>query len=81
MGSTMHTAVALCRKQEAKKIVVAVPVAGVRSIEEFSAMADDVIVLESPLNFYAVAQVYEQWRDVSDEEVLALERAYRSHKR
>ncbi len=81
MGSTMHTAVALCRKQEARKIVVAVPVAGTRSIEEFSKMADEVVVLESPLNFYAVAQVYEQWRDVSDEEVLALERAYRSHKR
>ena len=80
MGSTMHTAVALCRKQEAKKIVVAVPVAGARSVEAFSKMADEVLVLESPLNFYAVAQVYEQWRDVSDEEVLALQRAYRSHK-
>jgi predicted phosphoribosyltransferase len=81
MGSTMHTAVELCRKQEAAKIVVAVPVAGARSIEEFAHLADEVVVLESPLNFYAVAQVYEKWRDVSDEEVLALERAYGHHKR
>jgi len=80
MGSTMRTAVELCRKQEAGKIVVAVPVAGARSIEEFSHLVDEVVVLESPVNFYAVAQVYEKWRDVSDEEVLALERAYGPHK-
>lgn len=80
MGSTMHTAVALCRKEEAGKIVVAVPVAGAQTIEKFAKMADEVVVLESPANFYAVAQVYEKWRDVSDEEVLALERAYRPDK-
>ncbi|RRS29829.1 MAG: phosphoribosyltransferase [Epsilonproteobacteria bacterium (ex Lamellibrachia satsuma)] len=72
MGSTMHTAVALCRKQEAKKIIVAVPVAGAQAIEKFSQMADEVIVLESPADFHAVAQVYENWYDVSDEEVMGL---------
>lgn len=72
MGSTMHTAVALCRKQEAKKIIVAVPVAGTESIEKFSQMADEVIVLESPADFHAVAQVYANWYDVSDEEVMDL---------
>jgi len=72
MGSTMHTAVTLCKKYKAKKIIVAVPVAGRRSIEEFSHIVDEMIVLESPLNFHAVAQVYENWYDVSDEEVLSL---------
>ena len=72
MGSTMHTAVALCRKREAEKIIVAVPVAGAQVIENFSQMADEVIVLESPSDFHAVAQVYENWYDVSDEEVMAL---------
>ena len=80
MGSTMHTAVALCRKHDAKKIIVAVPVAGAQAIEKFSQMADEVIVLESPANFYAVAQVYENWCDVSDEEVLELEAAFASEK-
>jgi len=70
MGSTMHVAVELCRKEGAKRIIVAVPVAGRQTIEKFSQMADDVVVLESPVNFYAVAQVYENWYDVSDEEVL-----------
>ena len=70
MGSTMHVAVELCKKEGAKKIIVAVPVAGRKTIEKFSKIADEVIVLESPVNFYAVAQVYENWYDVSDEEVL-----------
>jgi predicted phosphoribosyltransferase len=72
MGSTMHTAVTLCKKCKAKKIIVAVPVAGAQAIEKFSQMADEVIVLESPADFHAVAQVYENWYDVSDEEVMDL---------
>ena len=71
MGSTMHAAVELCRRKGAKKIIVAVPVAGREAIQKFSKMADELIVLESPVNFYAVAQVYENWYDVSDEEVLS----------
>ncbi|ADN09211.1 phosphoribosyltransferase [Sulfurimonas autotrophica] len=70
MGSTMHVAVELCRKRGAKKIIVAVPVASRQAIQKFSQMADEVVVLESPLDFYAVAQVYENWHDVSDKEVL-----------
>jgi len=70
MGSTMHVAVELCRKEGAKRIIVAVPVASQQAIQKFSKIADEVVVLESPVNFYAVAQVYENWYDVSDEEVL-----------
>jgi putative phosphoribosyl transferase len=72
MGSTMHVAVELCRKRGAGKIIVAVPVAGEQTVRKFSRMADDVVVLESPEFFYAVAQVYERWRDVSDAEVREL---------
>ncbi|MEA3419039.1 MAG: phosphoribosyltransferase family protein [Campylobacterota bacterium] len=72
MGSTMHAAVELCRKQDAAKIIVAVPVAGHHAIQEFGRIADEIVVLESPVNFYAVAQVYENWYDVSDEEALEI---------
>ena len=74
MGSTMHAAVALCRKKHAKEIIVAVPVAGAHAIREFEQLADDIVVLESPPYFYAVAQVYQNWYDVSDEEVLEIMR-------
>jgi putative phosphoribosyl transferase len=35
-------------------------------------LADDVVVLETPPFFRAVAQVYERWYDVSDQEVLSI---------
>ncbi|MBD3791030.1 MAG: phosphoribosyltransferase [Campylobacterales bacterium] len=76
MGSTMHAAVQMCRNSSASKIVIAVPVAGARSVREFSRIADELIVLESPINFYAVAQVYENWYDVSDAEALSLMRRF-----
>jgi predicted phosphoribosyltransferase len=82
MGSTMHAAVEMCRKSGAARIVVAVPVAGHYAVEEFSRLADDLVVLESPPDFHAVAQVYRNWYDVSDEEVLAImERWRQEHRR
>jgi putative phosphoribosyl transferase len=53
MGSSMQVAVMLCKNQLAKKIVVAVPVAGSESASELEQMADDIIVLEKPASFWA----------------------------
>jgi putative phosphoribosyl transferase len=72
MGSTMRAAIMLCRRKKAGKIVVAVPVAGERVADEVSRIADEIAVLEMPWNFMAVAQVYENWYDVSDAEVLGI---------
>src|SRR5690554_2693887 len=72
MGSTMRAAIELCRNREAGKVVVAVPVAGREVAKELQKKVDDLIVLETPAYFRAVAQVYERWYDVSDEEVLDL---------
>jgi len=72
MGSTMQASIMLCRKKKAKKIVVAVPVAGKVVAEEIKKLVDELVVLEQPEHFGAVAQVYENWYDVSDEEVLGI---------
>ena len=72
MGSTMRAAVTLCRNRGAKTIVVAAPVAGPATAEEFAKIADDVVILEKPANFRAVAQIYRNWYDVSDEEVIEI---------
>jgi predicted phosphoribosyltransferase len=72
MGSTMRVAIMLCKKRNAKKIVVAVPVAGESVAREIEAMVDEAIVLEKPWNFRAVAQVYQNWYDVSDEEAIKI---------
>ncbi|KXS42524.1 phosphoribosyltransferase [Methanolobus zinderi] len=72
MGSTMRASIKLCRKREVSKIVVAVPVAGKEVAEDIGNLVDNIVVLEMPANFMAVAQVYRNWYDVSDEEVLAI---------
>jgi putative phosphoribosyl transferase len=72
MGSTMRAAVQCCRDRRAKCVIVAVPVAGTRVRQDLERMADAVYVGEEPPGFRAVAQVYEHWHDVPDEEVLAI---------
>jgi predicted phosphoribosyltransferase len=72
MGSTMRAAIELCKNRKAGKIVVAVPVAGREVAEELQKKVDEFVVIETPAYFRAVAQAYEKWYDVSDEEVLDL---------
>lgn len=70
MGSTMRAAIALLRKQKVGRIVVAVPVCGQEKALEFRKIADEVVALERPTGFRAVAEAYLQWVDVSDEDIL-----------
>lgn len=72
MGSTMRAAIRLCRNRNAGHVVVAVPVTGASTAREMRELADALVVLEIPPYFRAVAQVYERWRDVSDQEVLRI---------
>lgn len=72
MGSTMMASIKLCRNLNAAKIIVAVPVAGEDIISRIKNTVDEMIVLESPKYFRAVAQVYENWYDVPDEEVVEI---------
>ncbi|OQA03436.1 MAG: putative phosphoribosyl transferase [Planctomycetes bacterium ADurb.Bin401] len=72
MGSTMQAAVMLCRNQKAKKIVIAAPVAAMETAMEMARIADEVVILSKPTDFLAVADYYENWYDVSDEEVIEI---------
>lgn len=72
VGSTMHAAVQVCKNYRAGKIIVAAPVSSPATAREFAAITDETIVIEQPPDFYAVAQAYRNWYDVSDEEVLRI---------
>jgi len=72
MGSTVRAGILLCRKKEAAKVVVAAPVTGESVERELSKLADEVVILEKPPFFRAVAQVYYNWYDVPDKEVLGI---------
>lgn len=72
MGSTMKTSIRLCKNKEADKIIVAVPVSGESVGREIEGMVDEIVVLETPPFFQAVAQVYANWCDVQDSEVIEI---------
>ena len=71
-GSSMRAAIMLLRNNGTKKIVVASPVAGEEIILKLKKLADKIVILEIPQFFRAVAQVYQNWYDVSDREALEL---------
>jgi putative phosphoribosyl transferase len=72
-GSTMRTAIAALRKLNAGRVVVAVPTAPARSLEAMRKLADEIVCadIRSGASF-AVADAYEEWRDLSDDEVEAM---------
>lgn len=70
-GVTLVPVVRLCRKKNAAKIVLAAPVSGMH-FDEHLHEADAIEVLIQPPGFYAVGQVYEQFGDFPDEELLDL---------
>lgn len=72
MGSTVNASILLLKEGSAKKITVASPVAGPEIARRLEKAADEVVVLEKPPAFRAVAQVYENWYDVPDHEVLEI---------
>jgi putative phosphoribosyl transferase len=70
-GSTLVPAIKLCKLRKAAKVVVAAPVSD-GYVSEIDSLADEVIIVERPEEFYAVGQVYEDFHHLSDEEVVSL---------
>jgi putative phosphoribosyl transferase len=71
-GSSMLAAVRAARNLEARKVVVAVPVASAHARRTLAKEADEVICVGTPLSFYAVGQWYEEFTQTTDEEVADL---------
>ncbi|QDK38614.1 erythromycin esterase family protein [Bdellovibrio sp. NC01] len=71
-GATMIAALQVLRKQNPRKVIVALPVAPADSIQPLKEVADEVVCLLAPKNFTAVGLWYEDFDQVSDEEVIRL---------
>jgi putative phosphoribosyl transferase len=69
-GATMRAAIAALRRLQARKIVVAVPVAPASTCRELP--ADQVVCLATPAIFFTVGQWYVNFEQVSDEQMAAL---------
>ena len=69
-GNTLLATVGILRKDHPEKIVVAAPVASASAVLKLSKEADEVVVALIPDEFYGVGQFYEDFQQVSDEEVI-----------
>jgi len=74
-GSTAKAAIKLVRSRSPKKLVVAIPVGPKNTVQSLEGQADEVICLDSPAGFYAVGQVYEDFEQVTDDEVIVILRS------
>lgn len=73
-GNTILVTAELIKKQQPKKIVVAVPVSSKSAIRKIrsSSNVDEIICLHTPSSFRAVGQFYEEFYQVSDKEAIQL---------
>ena len=71
-GATTEAAVLSVRKQHARKIVVAAPVASTSAVDRLARVADEVQVLCVDPDFDAVGRYYDVFSQTTDREVLEL---------
>ena len=72
-GYTMLAAIRSARKRNPRRVVVAVPTGSTTAIELVSKEVDKILCLNirgGP--FFAVADAYREWRDLTDEEVVEI---------
>ena len=71
-GASTRAAIAALRELKPARIVLAAPVAPASTCERLLREVDDLVCLDTPETFYAIGQFYEDFSQVSDEEVTTL---------
>jgi len=75
-GATMFAAVQWVKKQKPRKLIVAVPVGPTQTIDRLKKVADEVIVVSTPLLFGAVGEFYQDFTQVTDDKVQEIMRKH-----
>ena len=71
-GSTMIAALRAIRAREPKKLIGAVAVAAAEAAQAMSRECDEVVCLNVPAEFRAVGQFFDDFSQVSDDDVIAI---------
>lgn len=71
-GITTRAAIQAIKHLQPSKLVLAVPVGPLEAVNSLSKLVDDLICLDTPVDFYAVSAFYRSFPQVSDEEVINL---------
>ncbi|HSJ45402.1 MAG TPA: phosphoribosyltransferase, partial [Euzebyales bacterium] len=71
-GFTARAAITVLRRQGAQRVVLAVPVAPPETVEELRGVADDLVCLQTPAQFFGIGAFYTDFAQTSDEQVQRL---------
>lgn len=71
-GATMRAAVAALRAQSPARILAAVPVGSADTCARVAREADELVCLHSPASFHAVGEWYDDFAQVTDDEIRAV---------
>jgi predicted phosphoribosyltransferase len=71
-GFTAHAALQSLRNRIPARLVFATPVAAADSVQRLAIDADELAILHAPAIFFAVGDFYDEFLQVSDDEVIAL---------
>jgi putative phosphoribosyl transferase len=71
-GATTRAALEAMQEQRPRSLVLAVPVAPTMTLQELSGAADEIVCLQSHEPFYAIGLYYDDFHQVTDEEVLSV---------
>jgi predicted phosphoribosyltransferase len=77
-GSTMIAALQVVKAHHPLEVVVAVPVGSPDRLKAVRRRCDEVVCLLTPQEFWAIAQFYEDFRPVEDEQVVEILRKFAS---
>ena len=71
-GVTTRAAIQALKQLKPAKLILAVPVGPLETVNALKKLVDELICLETPHDFYAVSAFYLSFPQVSDEEVIRL---------
>jgi putative phosphoribosyl transferase len=71
-GATMKAAIVTLKEEKLNKLIVALPVGPHDVADEIAQMVNEFICIETPVDFMAVGAHYNDFTQVSDEEVIKL---------
>jgi predicted phosphoribosyltransferase len=71
-GATAHAALRTLRSRGPARLIFAAPVAPADTVQRLALDADELAILDAPAIFFAVADFYDRFLQVSDDEVLSL---------
>jgi putative phosphoribosyl transferase len=68
-GSTVFAAIQDLRSRHPARLILAAPVAPPDTARKLELLVDELIILDQPLHFHAVAEFYENFEEVTDQDV------------